>query len=135
MYTTSFPSRISFSSMDASGLLRFVAKNTNTQNSRFGSDRAPGKGNQPPPFPGGVQHLACVLHLTSSEQVTYLGLVHLCPGPGTGTGRNACLSFAKAGGIAVTLKRSRQWSLGLKLLVPEALGFCLCFLIYPLMAS
>lgn len=80
MYTTSFPSRISFSSMDASGLLRFVAKNTNTQNSRFGSDCAPGKGNQPPPFPGGVQHLACVLHLTSSEQVTYLGLVHLCPG-------------------------------------------------------
>lgn len=70
MYATCLPSRIPFSCMHAGGWLRFVAKNTNAQNSCFGSSHALGKGNQPSPFPEGVQHCMCVaLYLIKASQM------------------------------------------------------------------
>lgn len=66
MYATCLPSRIPFSCMHAGGWLRFVAKNTNARNSCFGSSHAPGKGNQPSPFPEGVQH--CIVCCALSHQ-------------------------------------------------------------------
>lgn len=104
MYAACLPSRIPFSCVHAGGQLRFVAKNTNTQNSHSGSNHALRKGNQPSPFPGGVQCFVCVLHFALAKQVKYLGMVHPCPGTGTGVGRNVCLSFVKAGGHCCVLR-------------------------------